>query len=693
MNLPKKILSKVSWPWPKDPERTRLTVVMVVVLCFASLIVARAAFLQLRPDAKLEAMARRQFESRVLMRPPRGPILDRNGEPLAVNIEVSSLAANPSKIVEKRALARLLSRVIDMSYARILIKLHEKREFVWIKRHLNEAALSRLKNLPDGLWLIKESKRVYPHGELAAHVLGDVNVDSEGVEGVELWFNDRLKGKVAAVKAIKDALGRPAFIDALAATQAQDGEPVTLTIDASLQFAVEEELKAAVRRTSARGGSVIVMNAVNGEILALANEPAFNPNEPALPSDRRRNRVLTDGYEPGSTIKPLLLAGALSHGWKLSDSVYGEKGSFQIQGKTISEAEAREKFEWITLKRIIQVSSNIGAAKLALKLGPERYQDTLRAFGIGQKTDVGFPGETSGNLPSKRAWQPLTTANIGFGQGVLTTPIQMMRAYATFLNGGWLVQPILIKTPDRTSRLKLDAPKRLLSPRVTAQVLEALESVTEDGGTGVKAALEGYRVAGKTGTAQTIDPVTHAYSRSRYISSFIGFPLGVEPRVVIFTSIDEPHGVYYASETAAPLFREVLNAVASRFGIPAKVDARKLASDKITVTHAHPTGMAMTMPMPMATAPAVRGLLTGPPASPDAPPAGALDWEGMTRDGTSIYRMPRLIGLDPREALQALKGHGFQVELRGTGVVQAQSPEDGRPVAEGERVRLTLVEP
>jgi cell division protein FtsI (penicillin-binding protein 3) len=669
----------ISWRWPKDPERTRLKVVMVGVLLIAAGVLTRAAFLQLKPDARLEAMARRQFESRVLVRPPRGTILDRNGEPLAVNIEVSSLAADPSKIAEKRQLARLLSRVIDMSYSRILLKLQEKREFVWIKRHLTEASLGHLKNLPDGLWLIKENKRVYPHGELAAHVLGDVNVDSEGLEGVELWFNDRLKGKVANVKAIKDALGRPAFIDALATTHAQNGEPVTLTLDASLQFSAEEELKAAVRRTSARGGSVIVMNAVNGEILALANEPAFNPNEPAAPSDRRRNRVLTDGYEPGSTIKPLLLAGALSHGWKLADSVYGEKGSFKIQGRTISEAEAREKFEWITLKRVIQVSSNIGAAKLALKLGPDRVQDTLRAFGIGQKTDIGFPGETSGYIP-KKGWQPLTTANVGFGQGILTTPVQMMRAYASFLNGGWLVQPTLIKTPDRTTRLKLDAPKRLLSPRVTGEVLEALQAVTETGGTGVKAALEGYRVAGKTGTAQVIDPATRAYSHSRYISSFIGFPLGVEPRVVIFTSIDEPHGIYFASETAAPLFREVLNAVASRFGIPAKVDARKLASDKISITRAHP----LPAPRP--------GVNQGPPAPSDIKP-DSLDWEGMTRDGSSIYRMPRLVGLDPREALQALKGHGFQIELRGTGIVQSQTPEDGRPVAEGERVRLNLAEP
>jgi len=223
---------------------------------------------------------------------------------------------------------------------------------------------------------------------------------------------------------------------------------------------------------------------------------------------------------------------------------------------------------------------------------------------------------------------------------------------------------------------------------VTEQVLEALKSVTETGGTGIKAGLEGYQVAGKTGTAQVIDPATRSYSRSRYISSFIGFPLGVEPRVVIFTSIDEPHGIYYASDTAAPLFREVLNAVASRFGIPAKVDARKLASDRITLTHAHPVPVATALP---SAAPEPVAPVVGP--LPEAASGAPLDWEGLTGEGSAIYRMPRLIGLDPREALQALRGHGFQIELHGSGVVSSQTPEDGRPVAEGERVRLTLIEP
>ena len=247
----------------------------------------------------------------------------------------------------------------------------------------------------------------------------------------------------------KRRAGKTPFIDSSAAKAAEDGrdgEPVTLTLDASLQFSVEEELRNSVRKASARAGSVIVMNSVNGEILAMANVPSYDPNQRGASPDRRRNRALTDGYEPGSTMKPVLLASALGNGMHLTDQVWGERGKFKIGGRTISEASSHEHFEWISLKRIIQVSSNIGAAKVALKLGADRYLATLKAFGFGNKTGTGFPGEISGRVPPRKSWVPITLANIGFGHGVLVTPIQMTRAYAAFLNGGWLVHPTLMKT-------------------------------------------------------------------------------------------------------------------------------------------------------------------------------------------------------------------------------------------------------
>ncbi len=524
----------------------------------------------------------------------------------------------------------------------------------------------------NGLWIVKENKRVYPHGQLLGHVMGDVNVDSDGLEGVELWHNERLRGRVISVSAIKDALGRPTFIDAEAAKNVQDGLPVKLTIDASLQFEVEQLLKNAVQKTGSHSGSIIIMNSMDGEILAMANQPSFNPNDKTVSADRRRNRAVTDGYEPGSTLKSVILAGALSNGSKLSDSVWAEKGSFVIQGKRISEAESHEKFDWLTLKRMIQVSSNVGAAKLALKLGADKVIATLRIFGFGTKTGMGFPGEISGHVPPKKSFQPLTLANVGFGQGVLSTSIQMTRSYAVFSNGGWLVQPTLLKEPTLKAK---ESPRKILSTKVTEQVLDALEGVVEEGGTGVKAAVPGYRILGKTGTAQKIDPATGKYSHNKYLATFIGFARDVNPKIVIFVSLDEPHGLYYAADTTAPLFKDVFKAVANRFSIPARPDpvARLAGIDHLRTIQSS----------------------LAPLKAPNQEPllSHFLIWQGQTTDGRSIWKMPPLHSLSAREALRALKGHAFKLDLQGAGVVKSQYPDEGKSIAEGEMIRLILSEP
>ena len=676
--------------------KSRFTAVMVLAFLFCAALVARAVHIQLGADKRLASMAKRQFQSRVLVRPRRGMILDRNGEPLAVNSETRSLAANPSKIQNKQTLARLLAKALDLPPAKVLDRLKEKKEFVWIRRHLTDAAFDRLRkwqvidaggDLADGLWLVKESQRIYPHGELAAHVLGDVNLDSEGMEGVELWANKQLQGKVIAVSAVRDALGRPTFLDAVAARDVKDGDPVQLTLDASLQFSVEQELRNSVVKHGARSGTVIVMNAGTGEILAMANEPSYNPNQKGADPSHRRNRALTDGYEPGSTMKTVLLAGALANGFKLTDQLHGEGGSFYVQGKKISEAEAHEKFTWMSLKKMIQVSSNVGAAKLALKLGADRYFQTLKDFGFGVKTGSGFPGEIAGKVPARKDWQSLTTANIGFGQGLLVTPMQMLRAYATFLNGGFLVQPSLVmKTPEAAPP---EAPKRVIPQKVADGVVEALHSVTEKPGTGLKAVLEGYEVAGKTGTAQAVDPRTRKYSRSRYVASFIGFPMGVEPRIAVLTLIDEPRGVYYASETAAPLFRSVLSAVANRFSLPPK----NLA-DVHTDEH-QPLIARVPMAKPSKAA-VLQDQLQYSLAKVTEPVDRKPEWEGLSPQGEMVWKMPLLTGLTSREAMEALQVSGaakFQVEIQGSGIVRSQSPDPGATLSSNGTIKLLLGEP
>lgn len=671
--------------------KTRLTLLMLGVMGISAAVVIRAAYIQVPGNPRLEAMARRQFQSHALVRPRRGSILDRNGEPLAINKETNSLAANPTKVRNKRALARVLGRAVDIPFSRLFQKLSEKREFVWIKRHLSDNELRRFKkgrimdsdgDLVDGLWLVKESERIYPHGKMASHILGDVNVDSEGLEGVELWKNETMRGKVVSVSAVKDALGRPTFIDAVAAKNVQDGDSIGLTIDASLQFEVEQELANAVHKTGSRSGSVIVMNADNGEILAMANEPSFNPNEKGAPADRRRNRAVTDGYEPGSTLKAVLAASVLSNGGKLTDEVWGERGSFLVQGHKISEAEAKEKFEWVNLKKMMQVSSNVAAAKFALKLGPDRYLKTLHAFGIGTKTGLGFPGEISGKMPAKKDWGALGLANIGFGQGVLVTPLQMTRAYAVILNGGWSVQPTLFKTNPEA--LKSQERTRVISEKVSSDVIETLSAVTGEGGTGKKAVLEGYQVAGKTGTAQMVDPTTGKYSREKYVASFIGFPLEVEPKIVVFASLSEPRGSYYASETAAPLFREVLSSVANRCNLPILPASEKVLAEHLSDPYRAKDKASAKM----------KDSLKITQAAAEAVPVD-LTLRHPTGDAKSQSRwiVPSLKGLSPREVIGVLKGHHLRLEMVGSGAVSTQIPDAGKTVAEGGLIRLLLSEP
>lgn len=717
-----------------DPFKSRITGLLVGCSLFAGAVLVRAASVQVISDPRLEQMARRQFQSKVLIRPRRGEIVDRNGARLAINVDANSLAANPSKVTSPRSLARMLARATDVPYKKILQRLEGGKEFVWIKRHLNDTELARLRKshvidgegeLIAGLMMVRESKRVYPHGELASQLLGDVNVDSEGLEGVELWQNERMRGKVLSVNAIRDAMGRPTFIDAVSAKNVQehrDGESVRLTIDSSLQFSVEQELKAAVTQANARAGSVIVMNAESGEILSMANYPQFNPNELTAPPDHRRNRVLTDGFEPGSTMKSVMAASYLEHGGKAKDQVWGEMGQgYSVQGRRIHEAEAHEKYGFLSLSKMIAVSSNVGAAKFALKHGSDNYFNSLKAFGFGARTGSGFPGEISGQLPPRKSWQPITLANIGFGQGILVTPMQMARAYAVIVNGGWLVQPKLIQDVRVTRvvppedpiggwgfftaanaepqnkpqpAVKPEPPRRVISEKSAAQMLEILEGPMLEGGTGIKANLNGYKVAGKTGTAQKVDPVTRTYSRSKFVASFIGTAIGVEPKLVIFASIDEPRGVYYASETAAPLFREVLNAVATRFSMPVRKDTLNRVLAESNKPAAHP-GVSRT-----AAALAKLGILTDALRASSARSLASapvivpseLHWQGLNTSGHAVWTMPSLKGLTPREALQALQGHHFQIEMRGVGLIRTQAPAEGAPLAEGETVKVLLGE-
>ena len=631
-----------------SPTYQRTKILYIGCLCVGAALMLRAGVVQILNDTRIERLTQRQFKSKVLVRPRRGQIFDRNGEPLAVNVEVQSLAANPSKIKRKKALSIQLAKALGIPSSQVFKKISDDKEFVWIKRKIQDHTIDSFKKwglmnvhgeLADGLWLVKESQRAYPHGDSATQVLGSVSVDSEGIEGVELWMNSKLQAQSVSVTAVKDAFGRPTFMDSEAARSAQEGEDIHLTLDASLQFSAEDALRDALEKHKAKSGTVIVMNSVSGEILAMATQSRV--------AGDKRNHAVTDGYEPGSTVKPILLAAALQKGKKLTDTVWGGRGSMKVQGKTISEAEAHEKFEWISLKKVVQVSSNVGAARLALDLGSDTYLKMLKQFGLGSKTGVGFPGEISGVLPTTtREIQPLRLATMAFGHGMVATPIQMIRAYAAIQNGGFLVKPRLMVNDPAAD--KSNVFPRILQPKVAEKVTEALLAAAGSEGSGKKAQVRGLKIAGKTGTSQVVDPATRKYSRSHYIASFVGFVVGVEPKIVAYTQIDYPQGGYYAAEVAAPLFSRVMTAVANRFSMP--ID---LGKEEIKIAKAHPL-------------------------------------EEKTLSDTEI---PEFTGLSSQEVLSWAKGKNVRIKMKGFGVVKHQIPASGSSLKEDSLISVQLGDP
>lgn len=664
--------------------RNRLTFVALLFFGLSIALISRMTWIQIIGDPRLEKLGKRQFQSHMTLTPRRGGIVDRTGEPLAINVEVSSLAGNPQKILKSSRTQILLSKALGITPSQLKKRLDEKKSFTWLARHLSDQQLHQFKKInllqetsemPEGLWLVKEMKRVYPHGDLAAPLIGSVNIDTQGLEGVELWKNKNLAGTSTKVDAVRDALGRTALFDTSKDFLLEDGKNVQLTIDVSLQYAIENALKDSIQATRSDGGLVIVMDARSGEIVALAQQPTFNPNLRHQNAQTRKLKALTDGFEPGSTFKPLLLASALSHGQKLTDHVNGHQGQFKVQGKPIREAESHEKFGQITLKKMIEVSSNIGAAELALHEGAERYIKTLRLLGLGTKTGVEFPGEITGWMPAQnKAIKPLTLANMGFGQGVLITPLQLVRAYAALANGGFLVEPSLVKTEKAlpsTSQSSLTP--SVLTPKVTQGVTQALLSVVEgEQGTGKNAALDGYKIAGKTGTAQTVDPKTKTYSKKHYISSFVGYSVGTEKTFVILTLLDYPKNSYYASVTAAPLFRNAMEHTLSRFSVPATEPLKTIPQVKNEPSPEKNESQQAHAPFNQDLAKRVQNIAQ----------------EALLEEGL----MPNLIGLTPQEAMKRVKNINPQFSLHGFGVVKKQVPEQGTEIKLGEKVSLYLNE-
>ena len=546
---------------------------MVAGLLTAGFVVVlvRLVNLQVLQAAELTLRADRQHQKSVTLEGARGTIYDRNSKVLAMNMEVPSVFGVPTSLEDPRRTARNLSPILHVKATEIEKKLKQEKHFVWLARKLEPEQGRRLEQLSlDGVGVVMEGRRFYPKGPLLSHVLGFAGMDDRGLEGVELRYEQYLRGEKRTVVLQRDALGRAVFPKGLNEEGAAAGHSLTLTVDEVIQYIAEKELDDAVNRSNAKSGTIIVMDPRTGEILAMAVSPRFDPNAVgALVPDRWRNRALTDTYEPGSTMKTVIAAAALEEKVMTPDSmIYGENGQMQVAKTVIHD---HEKLGWMTFAQMIQKSSNIGAAKVGMALGEWRVFDYLKEFGFGDRTGIDLPGETAGLLRGPREWGKRSLASISMGQEVGVTPLQMVTAISAIANGGVLMKPYLV-SEIRNAKGQLiaqtmpQARRRVISADTARTLTRILEGVVTTG-TGTKAAIPGYRVAGKTGTAQKVDPRTGAYSSTLLVGSFLGYVPAEDPRLAMIVVIDEPHGEGWGGVVAAPVFRRVGEQVLNYLGV------------------------------------------------------------------------------------------------------------------------------
>ena len=547
----------------RNVVKVRLIFVSSLLLLFAVSLIARLANLQITQHKTLLAKSEKQpHHGNLKTYFGRGTIFDRNGNELATNLVVESVFVVPQEVRDRKYTSKVLASALSQNYDRVYKEVSSKKQFAWIKRkastdeiiHLKKSALS-------GVRFRSEQKRFYPKRELAANVIGFVGTDDYGLAGIEHTYQEELKGVVYSQPIEQDGRGRN--IQSLASLSRSNlgNYDLMLTLDEVIQFTTEYYLKKQVERYKADSGMAVVMNPNSGEIYAMANVPQFNPNNyNKFTPETRKNNTVVSAYEPGSIFKPIVAAAALDKGIaQPQDKFFCEDGSFKIGGRSIGEASGH-KYGSLSMQEIIAKSSNIGAIKIAQKLGKDSFYEYIRKFGFGEKTNIQLPGVASGLLGKRKNWNEHSLASISFGQDIAVTPLQMVVALSAIANGGTLMEPHIAKALMRDGKIiKEIKPKkirRVISKKTSRQMMEILKFVVENG-TGKKAAIDGFEVAGKTGTAQKYIRENKSYSKTEFISSFIGYAPADDPRLAILVMIDNPKGRHWGGVVAAPVFVKI----------------------------------------------------------------------------------------------------------------------------------------
>ncbi|MDY7228665.1 penicillin-binding protein [Hyalangium rubrum] len=640
-------------------------------LSLLALAFGRAAYLQIHQGDKLKDLARDQYVRQIEIPARRGDIFDRRGTPLAQSVEVDSIWVDPSMLEDVRKASRAMAKALKLNAGEsedLQARLQRGKRFAWVKRQAKPQEVEAVKALGlSGLGFTKEPKRFYPQRELAAQVVGMVGTDGRGLEGLELAFNDELSGQNSRLSGFRDAKGRKLLVQGSSDPIEQEGASVTLTLDRHLQYVAEKALGRAVEDAKAVAGTVVVLDPKTGELLALANNPRFNPNTPeSLQRDTLRNRAALDAFEPGSTMKAFVVAAALEeNAIRADEPFFCENGAWKIGRHTINDTHS---YAWLTAKSILQVSSNICSAKIGQALGRERLVRYYQAFGFTERTGLALPGEGKGVIPFPKAEVALATQS--FGQGMTATAVQIAAGYGALANDGVLMRPYLVSKvvdPDGVVLLE-NRPteiRRAVSSKVARQVVNMLESVVLKEGTAPKAAMEEYRVAGKTGTAQKADPVARGYSDKR-IASFIGVVPAENPRAVILVVVDEPKTDVYGGLVAAPAFKEIATAAMAHLAVPP----------------------SRTVTPEVAVAPVAPPVVKASPNPKPAPARPVVAEQAVEGDGT--VRVPDVQGQAGREAVVKLLAAALEPQLLGSGRVVSQTPAAGALVEKGARVTLEL---
>jgi stage V sporulation protein D (sporulation-specific penicillin-binding protein) len=541
----------------------RLPVLYLALLLIFGAVGTRLVQLQVVEAQQLDKQASEQRSCRLEIAPDRGRIYDRNGEVLAISVDMDTIYATPYLIENTATAARKIARVLKEDPKKIYKKLTRKSGFEYLRRKADRATALKIKKLKiPGIGLLSESQRFYPFKNLASHTIGFVGLDNKGLSGLELAYDDRLRGKPGSLEMEKDMYGRPIPGTHLKSKPPTQGRDLVLTIDKEIQYKAQVELKKAVKKSKAVGGWIVVMDSKTGEIYALADEPTYDLNNFAKTDpERLRNRAVADVYEPGSTMKIVTAAAALEEGICKPETAFSLPGSISVGGYTIHDAHQRGE-EMFTFAEIVEKSSNIGAATLGKSIGKEKLYEYISKFGMNGTTGIESPGESQGYIPEPDQWSASTLATVSFGQGISATALEMARAVNVVAADGQLVEPRIIRSvidsnqsPQAINR-EIKSGKRVITAD-TAKTMANILYETVETGTGTEGKIPGYTVAGKTGTAQKPKTDEPGYAPGKYIASFVGFTPVEDPVVTILVAIDEPQGVYYGGTVAAPVFAAV----------------------------------------------------------------------------------------------------------------------------------------